>query len=67
VERKPAPTISTGISDGEGYDYGNPIIVDGDTQHLADQVFREALSWFQAFIHEWKIFPEEPFVSMGDS
>ena len=66
VDRNPDSTISTRISDGEEYDYGNPIIVASDGQHLADQVFHEALCWFQAFIHEWNILPESPFVPMSD-
>ena len=67
VTRNPDSTISAVISDGEGYDYGNPIIVEGDMHHLADKVFGEALLWFEAFLRDWNIFPEEPFVSMGDS
>ncbi len=66
VEHKPDPTISAGISDGEGYDYGNPIIVEGDTQHQAIHVFHAAQVWFEAFLREENIFPEEPFVSKGD-
>jgi len=58
--------ISAAISDGEGYDYGNPIIMEGDTRHRAYNVFYEALKWFQAFIRDHNIFPEEPFVPMGD-
>ncbi|MGC2048457.1 MAG: hypothetical protein WA635_07595 [Gallionella sp.] len=66
-ERKAADsTISAIISDGEGYDYGNPIIVEGDTHHMADKVFYEAQFWFEAFLRDWNIFPEEPFVPMGD-
>ncbi len=59
-------TISTVISDGEGYNYGNPIIMEGDTCHMAYNVFHEALVWFEAFLRERNIFPEEPFVPMGD-
>jgi len=66
VERNPDPTISAVISDGEGYDYGNPIIVEGDTHHMAYKVFYETLVWFETFLREWNIFPEEPFVPMGD-
>ena len=66
MERKPDSTISAVISDGEGYDYGNPIIVEGDTHHMADKVFHEALSWFEVFLRDWNIFPEEPFVPNGD-
>lgn len=62
LEHKPDTTISADISDGEGYDYGNPVIVEGDTQHSADDVFYAALHWFQTFIREYNIFPEEPFV-----
>jgi hypothetical protein len=61
------PSVSAKISDGEGHDYGNPIIVEGDTEHLADKMFYEALFWFRAFIHQWNVFPEEPFVPMGDA
>ena len=31
LERRPDPTISPIITKGEGYDYGNPVIVEGDT------------------------------------
>jgi hypothetical protein len=55
------------ISDGEGYDYGNPVIVEGNTHHMADKVFYDALFWFQAFVRERNVFPpDEPFVPMGD-
>jgi hypothetical protein len=66
MTNKPDPTISAHISDGEGYDYGNPIILEGDTRHMADKVFYEAQLWFEAFLRDWNIFPEEPFVPMGD-
>jgi len=66
MECNPDSTISAVISDGEGHDYGNPIIVEGDTRHMANQVFYEALFWFEAFLRDWNIFPDEPFVSMGD-
>ena len=66
VTRNPDSTISAVISDGKGYDYGNPIIVEGDTRHMADKVFYEALFWFETFLREWNIFPVEPFVPMGD-
>ena len=66
LEHKPDPNVSAGISGGEGYDYGNPIIMEGETPHLADKVFNTALVWFRVFLQEWNIFPEEPFVSSGD-
>jgi hypothetical protein len=59
-------TISAVISKGEGYDLGNPIIVEGNTRHMADKVFNDALFWFKVFLRDWNIFPEEPFVPMGD-
>ncbi len=67
LERNPNPNISAGISDGEGYDYGNPIIVDGHTRHMADRVFHDALFWFERFFQEWNVFPDEPFVPSDDS
>jgi len=66
LERNPDPTISAVISDGEGYDYGNPVIVEGDTRHMADKVFYDALFWFQAFVRDRNVFSDEPFVPMGD-
>jgi hypothetical protein len=66
LEHKPDAAISAGISGGEGYDYGNPIIMEGETPHLADKVFNTALVWFRVFLQEWNIFPEEPFVLSGD-
>jgi hypothetical protein len=66
VERNPDATISTVISDGEGYDYGNPVIVEGDTRHMADKVFYAALHWYEAFIRDRDVFRAEPFVPMGD-
>jgi hypothetical protein len=59
--------VSAIISDGDGYDYGNPVIIDGDTHHSADKVFYDALFWFEKFLHEQNIFPSEPFVPRGDS
>ncbi len=66
VERNPDSAISAVISDGKGYDYGNPVIVEGEAHHMADKVFYDALFWFEAFSREWNIFPEEPFVPIGD-
>ena len=66
LERRPDPTISTIITKGEGYDYGNPVIVEGDTHHMAYKVFWEALVWFETFLRDENIFPEEPFVPKGD-
>jgi hypothetical protein len=63
---KPDPTISAGISGGKGYDYRNPIIVEGDKQYQAIDVFQTAQIWFEAFLRDENIFPEEPFISMGD-
>jgi hypothetical protein len=60
------PTISAVITDGEGYEYGNPVIVEGDTQHLADKVFNDALVWFETFLLKNNILPEQPFVPLGD-
>lgn len=66
VERNPDSTISTVISDGEGYDYGNPVIVEGNTRHIAQEVFYKAKFWFEAFLLEQRILLGEPFVPMGD-
>lgn len=66
IERHPDPSVSAGMSGGEGYDYGNPIILDGDTRYLAQDVFFKALFWFEAFIHERKQCAEAPFVPRGD-
>ena len=41
----PDPTISAGISGGKGYDYRNPIIVEGDKQYQAIDVFQTAQIW----------------------
>ena len=40
-------------------------IVEGDTHHSACSVFYEALNWFEAFLRDDNIFPEEPFVGPG--
>jgi hypothetical protein len=66
LERNPDSSISANISGGEGYEYGNPIIDDGETRYMADKVFYDALFWFEKFIQKWNIFPDAPFVSMGD-
>jgi hypothetical protein len=60
------PNVSATISDGEGTDYANPIIMDGDTRHFADNVFRAAMLWFQTFIQAQNIYPDEQFIP-GDS
>jgi hypothetical protein len=64
--RNANPAISAKISDGEGYDYGNPIIVEGDKERNADQVFQLARNWFEAFVERCNIFPEEPFFPVDD-
>jgi hypothetical protein len=58
--------ISAVVRDGEGHNYGSAVIVEGDTHHDAYKVFFEAFAWFKTFLHEQKIFPEEPFVPMSD-
>jgi hypothetical protein len=69
--RNPDPGIFTIISDGEGYDYGNPIIVEldlGDSRsRWAYEVYFEAKCWLETFIRDQHIFPGEPFVPSGDS
>lgn len=66
VTRNPDPAVSAHMSSGEGYDYGNPIIMDGDTCYMAITVFSDALRWLESFVTDWNIFPEEPFVPMDD-
>ena len=66
LEHQPNSTISTVISNGEGYDYGNPVIVEGNTHHMADKVFYDALFWFQAFVRDRNVFSDVPFVPIGD-
>ena len=44
------PIVSALISDGQGYDCGNPIIMEGSTEHPADKVFFEAQVWFETFL-----------------
>ena len=63
--RNANPAISAKICDGEGYDYGNPIIVEGDKERDADQVFQLARNWFEEFLKRCNIFPEEPFFPHG--
>jgi hypothetical protein len=59
-------TTAVRVSDGEGYDYGNPIIVDGTERHDASKVFREALRWYEDFLQSEGILLGEPFVPLGD-
>jgi hypothetical protein len=66
LTHNPDSTISTIISNGEGYDYGHPVILEGDTQHMAYKVFFEALVWLDSFLRDENIFPAEPFVPKGD-
>ncbi len=67
VERKPDPTISADISTGEGYDYGNPIIMEDDKQHDAGRVFGDAQQWFENFLRTENILSEGPFLPSGDN
>jgi hypothetical protein len=53
------PAVSAVISDGQGYDYGNPIIIDGDVRHDASYVFGLALCWLEQFIRSHNILLEE--------
>jgi hypothetical protein len=61
-----AKDIAATVSGGEGDNYGNPIISDGNTDHPAHKVFYAALFWYRGFLHNWNVFPEEPFVPKGD-
>jgi len=65
MERNPDSTVEAKITEGDNY--GNPIVIEGDTTHMAENLFWEALFWFKAFIREWDIFPEEPFIPQGDT
>jgi len=62
----PDPSIAAAISNGEKYDFGNPIIIENGSHHSADQVFYDALVWLEKFHQDWGIFPEEPFCPIDD-
>jgi hypothetical protein len=66
MTRNPDPNITAQVTDGDGYDYGNPVIRDGDQEHAADRVFWEAIFWIEDFQRRHDLFPEEPFVPLGD-
>lgn len=48
------------VSDGEGYEYGNPIMAHGTNERLATDVLYLVLFWYEEFLRRWELFPEEP-------
>jgi len=59
-------SVAAGVSEGEEYEYGNPVILIGDEAQDAQRVFYVALCWYERFMKQWNILPEEPFIPHSD-
>jgi hypothetical protein len=56
------PHVSTKMTDGEGVDYGNPVvIVDGKETWVGDVLCQAAL-WWETFLTDWHVAEEPPFI-----
>jgi len=62
VLRRPDPHVSTRMTDGEGIDYGNPVVnVDGKETWVGDVLCQAAL-WWATFLTDWHVAEEPPFI-----
>jgi hypothetical protein len=59
--------VAATVSESIGSDHGSPVISGGTTEQPAHKVFYEALFWYQSFLRDWDVFPEEPFVPRSDT
>jgi len=58
--------VSTTITDGEGVDYGNPVVNDGGKETWVGEVLCQAVCWWEMFLTDWRVAEELPFVPEGD-
>jgi hypothetical protein len=64
--RSPDPGVSTTMADGDGVNWGNPVVsVDGQ-EILVGDVLWQAVCWWEVFLADWHIAEKAPFVSDGD-
>jgi hypothetical protein len=66
VLRSPDALVSTGMTDGEGKDYGNPIVTVDGNERLVGDVLWQAVYWWETFLANWRVAEEPPFVPDGD-
>jgi hypothetical protein len=58
--------VCTAMTDGEGIDYGNPVVnVDGKEMWFG-KVLWQAVCWWQVFLANWHVAEEPPFIPNGD-
>jgi len=66
VLRHPDPSVSTAVTDGQGADYGNPVVIIEGKERWFGEVLWAAVCWWQAFLEEWHVTEEFPVISKGD-
>jgi hypothetical protein len=65
VLRQPPP-VSTRMTDGQGADYGNPVVNEDGKEIWFGDVLWQAVCWWEVFLAKWHIAEEPPFVPEGD-
>ena len=61
------PNVSTRMTDGEGVDYGNPVVnVDGKEEWVGDVLCKASL-WWETFLTDWHVAESPPFTPEGDA
>jgi hypothetical protein len=63
---RPDLRVRTTMTDGDGADYGNPILKDDGKEIWVGEVLCQAACWWQDFLTDWHIAEEPPFVPEGD-
>jgi hypothetical protein len=54
------------MTDGEGVDYGNPVVIVDGNEKWIGEVLCEAACWWEKFLTDWHIAEEPPFISGTD-
>ena len=54
------------MTDGEGVDYGNPLVIVDGNEKWVGEVLCEAACWWESFLTEWHVAEAPPFIPTGD-
>lgn len=66
VLRNPDPRVSTKMTDGEGADYGNPVVIEDGKETWVGDVLCQAALWWGTFLTDWNVAKEPPFIPGTD-
>jgi hypothetical protein len=66
LRKPPSLNISLKITNGDGVTYGNPVVVVDGKERLFEEVLWQAEWWWRAFLTDWRVAEEPPFIPDGD-